>query len=149
MIEITECLIDYAALTERVRSNQGGAVCLFLGTVRELTDGRRTVALRYEAYHEMAAPKLAELEVEARRRWPILELALVHRVGDLDLGEISVAVAVCCPHRDQAFESCRWVIDTLKQVVPIWKKEVWADGNEEWVHPNLTHRPDTPDPTHR
>ena len=85
----------------------------------------------------MALKKMAELEDEARRRWPVIELALVHRVGDLDLGEVSVVVAVSCPHRQQSFEACRWLIDTLKEVVPIWKKEIWADGNEEWVHPGL------------
>jgi len=137
MIEITDAPIDYAALTERVRSHRAGAVCLFLGTVRELTGDRRTAALDYEAYPEMARKKMAELEAEARRRWPILEVALVHRLGHLDLGEVSVAVAVSCPHRHQAFDACRWMIDTLKEVVPIWKKELWADGTEEWVHPGL------------
>jgi molybdopterin synthase catalytic subunit len=135
MIQITEEPIDHAALTERVRSNLAGAVCTFLGTVREMTGDRQTAALEYEAYPEMAASKLAELEAEARLRWPILEVALVHRVGHLDLGEISVVVAVSAPHRRQAIEACHWLIDSLKQVVPIWKKEVWADGTEEWVHP--------------
>ena len=124
MIEITEAPIDHAALTERVRSNQAGAVCTFLGTVREMTGDRQTVSLDYEAYPEMALKKMAELEAEARARWPIIEVALVHRVGQLDLGEISVVVAVSCPHRDEAFEACRWLIDTLKEVVPIWKKEL-------------------------
>jgi molybdopterin synthase catalytic subunit len=137
MIEITEAPIDYAALTERVRSHGAGAVCTFLGTVRELTGERRTARLEYEAYPEMALKKMAELEAEARRRWPITELALVHRVGCLDLGEVSVVVAVSCPHRQTAFESCQWLIDTLKEIVPIWKKEVWADGSEEWVHPGI------------
>ena len=137
MIEITEAPIDHAALTDRVRSNLAGAVCTFLGTVREMTGERRTASLEYEAYPEMAAKKLAELEAEARARWPILDAALVHRVGHLDLGEISVVVAVSCPHRRQAFEACQWLIDTLKEVVPIWKKEVWADGREEWVHPGM------------
>jgi molybdopterin synthase catalytic subunit len=137
MIEITEAPIDHAALTESVRSNRAGAVCTFLGTVRELTGERRTVALDYEAYPEMALRKLSELEAEARRRWPILEAALVHRVGHLDLGEVSVVVAVSCPHRNEAFEACHWLIDTLKEAVPIWKKESWADGTEEWVHPGL------------
>ncbi len=137
MIEITTAPIDHAALTERVRSNQAGAVCTFLGTVRELTEGRRTSWLEYEAYPEMAERKLAELEAEARTRWPIVELSIVHRVGKLDLGEISVVVAVSCPHRRDAFEACRWLMDTLKDVVPIWKKERWADGDEEWVHPGL------------
>jgi molybdopterin synthase catalytic subunit len=137
MIEITEAAIDHAAITEGVRSNGAGAVCTFLGTVRELTGSRRTVSLDYEAYPEMALKKLAELEASARRRWPIIELAMVHRVGHLDLGEVSVVVAVSCPHRQDAFEACRWLIDTVKEVVPIWKKENWADGSEEWVHPGL------------
>ena len=135
MIEITPDPIDHAAITERVRSNQAGAVCSFLGTVREMTGDRRTVALDYEAYPAMAIKSLAGLEAEARSRWPIVELAIVHRVGHLDLGEVSVVVAVSCPHRHQAFDACRWLIDALKEVTPIWKKEAWADGTEEWVHP--------------
>jgi len=137
MIEIRSSPIDAAAVTERVRSPHAGAVCTFQGTVRDLTGDRRTVSLRYEAYPEMALKKMAELEDEARRRWPVIELALVHRVGDLDLGEVSVVVAVSCPHRGQAFEACRWLIDSLKEVVPIWKRETWEDGEQEWVHPGL------------
>jgi molybdopterin synthase catalytic subunit len=137
MVELTEAPIDYAALTERVRDERAGAVCLFLGTVRSRTGERQTAALEYEAYPSMARAKLAELEAEARRRWPIIEAILVHRVGHLDPGEVSVAVAVSCPHRREAFEACAWLIDTLKEVVPIWKKEQWADGTEEWVHPGL------------
>jgi molybdopterin synthase catalytic subunit len=137
MIEITSSPIDHAALTERVRANHAGAVCTFLGTVRDLTGDRKTLALRYEAYPEMALKKLAELEAEARARWPIIELALVHRIGDLGPGEVSVVVAVSTPHRHQAFDACRWLIDTLKDVVPIWKRETWDDGKEEWVHPGL------------
>jgi molybdopterin synthase catalytic subunit len=137
MIEITEDAIDHGGLTERVRSPLAGGVCLFLGTVREITGERRTSSLDYEAYPEMAQCKLVELEAEARRRWPVVEVAIVHRVGHLELGEISVAIAVSCPHRHQAFDACRWLIDTLKEFVPIWKKETWADGQEEWVHPGL------------
>jgi molybdopterin synthase catalytic subunit len=138
MIEICSTPIDHAAVTERVRSHQAGAVCTFMGTVREMTAERRTVSLDYETYPEMALKKLAELEAEARSRWPIIELALVHRIGHLDLGEVSVVVAVSCPHRHQAFDACRWLIDTLKEVVPIWKRENWADGTEEWVHPGIS-----------
>jgi molybdopterin synthase catalytic subunit len=141
MIEITEKPVDHAALTEQVRSNRAGAVVTFLGTVREMTGDRRTASLDYEAYTGMALAKLADLEAEARRRWPVIEAAIVHRVGHLGLGEVSVAVAVSCPHRDQAFEACRWIIDTLKDVVPIWKRELWADGTDEWVHPRLTPPP--------
>jgi molybdopterin synthase catalytic subunit len=141
MIEITESPIDHGSLTERVRSHRAGAVCTFLGTVREMTGDRRTASLEYEAYPEMALTKMAELETQARQRWPILDAAIVHRVGHLELGEVSVVVAVSCPHRHQAFDACRWLIDTLKEVVPIWKKELWADGSEEWVHPGLTNDP--------
>lgn len=135
MIQLTNEPIDFAALTESVRSNQAGAVVLFLGTVREMTGERRTVALDYDGYRPMAEAKLAELEAEARRRWPILHAALVHRLGHLELGDVSVAVAVSAPHRHQAFDAGRFLIDTLKDVVPIWKKENWADGSTEWVHP--------------
>ena len=146
MVEITEAPLDHAALTDRVRHDNAGAVCSFLGTVREMTGERRTVALEYEAYPEMASRKLAELEAEARRRWPLIEVVLAHRVGRLDLGEVSVVVAVSSPHRADAFEACRWLIDTLKEVVPIWKRESWADGGEEWVHPGLD-RPDDAGPS--
>lgn len=141
MIEITREPIDYPAITERVRSPLAGAVCLFLGTVRELTGGKRTASLDYEAYPAMAERKLAELIEQARGRWPIIEAAIVHRVGPLELGDIAVAVAVSSPHRAQAFEACQWLMDTIKEVVPIWKKEVWADGTEEWVHPGLDAPP--------
>jgi molybdopterin synthase catalytic subunit len=105
MIALTHQPIDTAALLDRVNSPQAGAVVLFLGTVREMTAGRRTVALDYECYPEMAEKKLAELESEARRRWPLVECAIVHRLGHLDLGDASVAVAVSTPHRQHAFEA--------------------------------------------
>jgi molybdopterin synthase catalytic subunit len=127
--------IDYEQLTESVRSHRCGAVVLFLGTVRELTEGRRTLHLEYEAYPAMAEKKLAEIETETRARWPVVELGIVHRLGQLELGDISVAVAVSCPHRAQAFEACRHAMDRVKEVVPIWKKENWADGSSDWVHP--------------
>jgi molybdopterin synthase catalytic subunit len=136
MIHLTHDPIDYATLTESVRSSASGAVVLFLGTVRELTNGRRTVALDYDAYGPMAQAKLQELEAEARRRWPVDQVAIVHRVGHLELGDVSVAVAVSCPHRHDAFEAARFLIDTLKVTVPIWKKENWSDGTTEWVHPD-------------
>jgi molybdopterin synthase catalytic subunit len=135
MIRLTHDAIDYHALTEQVRRPVCGAVVTFLGTVRDLTDGRETVALDYEAYPGMAEKKLAEIERETRERWPVGEMALVHRLGHLDVGAVSVAVAVSCPHRAQAFEACRYAIDRLKELVPIWKKENWADGTTEWVHP--------------
>lgn len=142
MITLTESPIDYFALTESVRSNQSGAVVLFLGTVREMTGGRRTVALDYEAYPRMAEVKLAELESAARSRWPIDRVGIVHRTGHLELGDISVAIAVSSPHRKQAFEAGQFLIDELKVSVPIWKKENWDDGSTEWVHPDGAIRPE-------
>jgi molybdopterin synthase catalytic subunit len=138
MVSLTTELIDYHALTERVRRPDCGAVVLFLGTVRDLTDGRVTAALDYEAYPAMAEKKMAEIEADTRQRWPVGEMALVHRLGHLGVGEVSVAVAVSCPHRGEAFEACRHAIDRLKELVPIWKKENWADGTTEWVHPGET-----------
>ncbi|MBI5760408.1 MAG: molybdenum cofactor biosynthesis protein MoaE [Planctomycetales bacterium] len=138
MILLTHDIIDYNALTESVRSNAAGAVVLFLGTVRELTGDRRTVALDYDAYSQMAEAKLAELEAEARAKWPVIQVGIVHRLGHLELGDISVALAVSTPHRQQAFEAGQYLIDRLKVVVPIWKKENWSDGTTEWVHPGVT-----------
>ncbi len=135
MVRLTPEPIDHHALTEQVRRADCGAVVTFLGTVRDLTDGRVTAALDYEAYPAMAEKKMAEIEQETRERWPVGEIVMVHRVGHLDVGEVSVAVAVSCAHRGQAFEACRYAIDRLKELVPIWKKESWADGTTEWVHP--------------
>jgi molybdopterin synthase catalytic subunit len=135
MIRLTREPIDHAALTDQVRSPHCGAVATFLGTVRDLTDDRTTIALDYEAYGGMAEKKLAEIEADVRRRWPVGDISMVHRLGRVEVGEISVAVAVSCPHRGDAFDACRHAIDRLKEVVPIWKQEHWADGKTEWIHP--------------
>jgi molybdopterin synthase catalytic subunit len=135
MIQLTQEPLDYHALTEQVRRPDCGAVVTFLGTVRGLTGDRVTVALDYEAYAGMAEKKMAEIEADTRERWPVGAIVLAHRLGRLEVGEVSVAVAVSCPHRAQAFEACRHAIDRLKELVPIWKKENWADGTTEWVHP--------------
>src|SRR5260370_29565555 len=118
MVELTSKSIDFAALTEQVRRADCGAVVTFLGTVRDLTEGRVTVALDYEAYSGMAEKKMAEIERETQDRWPVGAIGMVHRLGHLDIGEVSVAVAVSCPHRAQAFEACRVAIDRLKELVP-------------------------------
>ena len=114
MQRLSEEPIDFVALTESVRSTDSGAVVLFLGTVREMTNGRRTTALDYEAFGPMAESKLAEIEAEARRRWTLDRVAIAHRLGRLELGEVSVAVAVSSPHRAEAFEAARYLIDTLE-----------------------------------
>jgi molybdopterin synthase catalytic subunit len=135
MFRLTREPIDSHTLTEQVRRPECGAVVTFLGTVRDLTGEKVTTALDYEAYPGMAEKKLAEIETETRARWPVGEMVLVHRLGHLEVGAVSVAVAVSCPHRHQAFEACRFAIDQLKEIVPIWKKENWADGKAEWIHP--------------
>ena len=137
MIQLTDNPIDSAALLASVESNNAGAVVLFLGTTREVTGDLVTTSLDYEAYGSMAEKKMAELEAEARKRWPILECVIVHRTGHLEIREASVAIAVSSPHRDASFEAARWLIDTLKESVPIWKCENWADGTHEWVHPGV------------
>jgi molybdopterin synthase catalytic subunit len=109
-----------------------GALVLFSGTVRDHADGRLGVTrLVYEAYAEQVEPKLLAIAEEARRRWPLGRLALLHRIGELALGESSVIVAATAPHRGEAFEAARFCIDTLKASVPIWKRETW-DGGEDW-----------------
>lgn len=135
MVELTREPIDTAALLARATKPEAGAVVLFLGTTREMTDGRRTMSLDYEAYDEMAERKLAELEAEARRRWPLVECSIVHRLGRVPLAEASVAIVVSTPHRADAFAAGQWLIDTLKRDVPIWKQEHSADGTSEWIHP--------------
>jgi molybdopterin synthase catalytic subunit len=137
MVLLTHKCLDSAAVLAQVASHDAGAVVLFVGTTREFTQGRRTVSLDYECYPEMAEKKLAELEAEARQRWPLTGCSIVHRLGHLELGEASIAIAVSSPHRHDAFAAGQWLIDTIKEVVPIWKQENWADGTREWVHPGM------------
>lgn len=136
MIRLQTKPIDYHALTEAVRHNHCGAVCLFLGTVREFTGTQHTKSLFYEAHPTLAQQLLSQVEEETKSRWPILEIMLVHRTGQLELGEISVAVAVGAKHRKEAFAACQYAIDRLKEIVPIWKQEQLVDGKTEWVHPD-------------
>lgn len=144
MIELTHNPIDVAAVLAQVSSPAAGAVVLFLGTTRQSTGGRPTASLDYDAYPEMARRKLAELAAEATRRWSLVGCAIVHRLGHLPIGEASVAVATSAPHRHPAFEAGEWLIDTLKEVVPIWKQENWADGTSQWVHPGLPSESESP-----
>ena len=135
MLTLLHEAIDPAKLLKAVTRPDCGGVILFLGTVRDLTDGQATTALEYEAYAGMVEKELATIAAAARQRWPIGELAVVHRLGKLDIMDIAVAVAVSCPHRGDAFEACRFVIDELKQKVPIWKRDHTPDGAAAWVHP--------------
>ncbi len=130
--------LDVAAAVASVTAPSAGGIAVFLGTTRAETsaDGRALVALDYEAYESMAGEQLRTLARRARDQWPIVKLAILHRTGCVGVGEPSVIIAVSTPHRGQAFEACRWLIDALKKNVAIWKKEVWADGTGTWVHPN-------------
>lgn len=135
VVELTREPIDFGALTEAVRSDQAGAVLLFLGTVREMTAGRKTLALDYDAYAEMALEEIHRLIEETCLRWTLERVGVIHRLGKLELGEVSVAIAVSAAHRGEAFDAGRHLIDRLKETVPIWKRENWSDGTTEWVHP--------------
>lgn len=141
MIQLTHEPIDVNTALAKVSSPQAGAIVLFLGTTREFTHGRQTVTLHYECYADMAEKKLAELEAKARQQWPLVECVIVHRLGEVPLEEASVAIAVSSPHREAAFQAGKWLIDTLKVDVPIWKQEHWSDGTTEWVHPGLSQGP--------
>lgn len=126
--------IDIAAALERIKQPDDGAVVVFEGIVRNHSRGRRTLFLEYEAYEQMALKELESLAAQARTRFQIRDVAIVHRLGRLEIGETSVLIVVASAHRAAAFEASRWIIDTLKRTVPIWKKEhfedgaVWADG---------------------
>ncbi|MGH8248120.1 MAG: molybdenum cofactor biosynthesis protein MoaE [Gammaproteobacteria bacterium] len=131
-VALTDKPIDANVLLERVRHPDAGAVVLFLGTVRDHNYGRSVRYLEYEVYQALALREMARVASEAAARWPLLGIAMEHRVGHLNVGDISVAIAVAAGHRREAFEAGRYAIDTLKQTVPIWKKEFW-DSGEEWV----------------
>ncbi len=135
MLTLTHESIEPAALLQAVMCRDCGGVVLFLGTVRELTNGQATVALEYEAYAGMAEKELHAIEANARERWPIGAMAVVHRLGKLDIMDIAVGVAVSCPHRADAFEAARFVIDEVKKRVPIWKRDHTPEGTAVWVHP--------------
>lgn len=138
MISLTRNPIDPQALLAAVSTPAAGAVLLFLGTTREFTAGKQTVYLEYDCYPAMAEKELTALCVEARQRWELTGLAVVHRLGHVPLAEVSVAIAVSSAHRQAAFAAGEWFINRLKEVVPIWKKENWADGSCDWVHPGLS-----------
>jgi molybdopterin synthase catalytic subunit len=121
-----------------------GAVSLFLGTVRDVNDGRAVTGIEYSAYSVMAQREMQRIGDEAAERFPGIRLALLHRVGELALAEVSVAIAVAHPHRAAALDATRYVIEQLKQRVPIWKREQYADGTREWVDPTVRRAPVTP-----
>ncbi len=126
--------LDLEALHATVRRSDRGAVATFVGQVRDHHAGRVVTSLSYSAYGPMAERICQEILTEAEGRWSVA-VALAHRIGSLDVGDDAVAVVVAAAHRSEAFEACRWVIEEVKQRVPIWKRERYADGTESWVDP--------------
>lgn len=133
--------LDPAAVLAKVGSDEDGAALLFVGVVRNHADGRPVSGMRYDAYEEMATQVLGEIAGEAAERLGTDRVAVIHRVGELTVGEASVAIAVSSPHRAQAYEASRYVIEEIKKRVPIWKKEHYRDGDARWVEGT---RPPTP-----
>jgi molybdopterin synthase catalytic subunit len=132
VFKVVDGPIDELALEQAVRTDADGAVLVFRGVARKYSRGREVVHLEYEAYPEMAEKVMAEIGDEIKTRWEISEVAIVHRTGVLEIGQASVAIAIASPHRAEAFAAGQYAIDRLKQVVPIWKKEVWSDGSQ-WI----------------
>jgi molybdopterin synthase catalytic subunit len=130
--EVTAAPLSLDALATAVAEPASGAVASFLGIVRGMSRGRQVSYLEYDAYPEMAVAKMRQIGEELRDRWPVDQVAIVHRVGRLGVGEASVAIAISSPHRHEALAACAYAIERLKEVVPIWKKEVWTDG-AEWI----------------
>jgi molybdopterin synthase catalytic subunit len=130
--EISKEPIDIQAVIDKVVQREAGAITTFIGTVRELTKGKRTLFLIYEAYEAMAVKKLQQIGTEIKERWEGSEVAITHRVGRLDITDIAVVIAVSTPHRADSYEANRYAIERIKEIVPIWKKEHWEDG-EEWM----------------
>jgi len=136
-VRLTDTTIDDRELAQMVRDPDCGAVISFLGTVRERTGDIVTTAIDYEAYPEMARHTLERLALEAQTTFGITHVAIVHRLGHLTVGEASIAIAMASPHRAQAFQAVAWLMDSVKQLVPIWKRETDASGHSDWVHPGI------------
>ena len=135
-IQIKEVALDIQSCVDWVMSPQSGGIDVFIGTVRDVTKGKRVVKLEFEAYESMALSEMKKIASDAFQKWPIQKILIHHRTGTLITGEVPVVIAVAAAHRAAAFDACRYIIDTLKETVPIWKKEVFEDG-EVWVaaHP--------------
>ncbi len=135
-LHISETPLDIMACIGLVTGPASGGIDVFIGTVRDATQGKAVVRLEFEAYESMALREMQKIAVQCFERWPVQAMAIHHRTGVLQVGEVAVIIAVSAAHRSAAFEACRYAIDTLKQTVPIWKKEVFEDG-EVWVaaHP--------------
>ena len=136
MFKVTMEPLNVQAVNDLVKRPTDGAVVTFDGIVRNNFEGRAVRGLEYEAYADMAEKKMAQIGAEVRRKFPVGEIAMVHRLGHLEIGESSIVIAVAAPHRHAAFEACAYAMDRVKEDVPVWKKEFFADGNEHWVSQN-------------
>lgn len=132
MFRVTEQPLDLQELVRFVTDPEAGAIATFIGTTRNHNDGRKVIALDYEAYPEMAEKELTRLGAEANRKWRICRMAIVHRIGPVQITEPSVIIAVSAAHREDAFAACRFAIEEIKKTVPIWKKEIY-EGGEVWI----------------
>ena len=132
MFRITHEVIDTSAVTRSLKQGEDGAIVIFEGVVRDNARGKSVRFLEYEAYESMALKKLEEVGAMVKDRFDIRDIAIVHRLGHMDVGECSTLIVVASAHREAAFEACRFAIDTIKQIVPIWKKEFYEDG-EVWI----------------
>lgn len=130
--EISQEPINIQSVIDKVVQREAGAITTFIGTVREFTHGKKTLFLIYEAYESMAVKKLEQIGNEIKNRWQGAEVAITHRVGKLDITDVAVVIAVSTPHRADAYEANRFAIERIKEIVPIWKKEHWDDG-EKWI----------------
>lgn len=142
MFEIVNEPIDVEQMRLKVVSRNAGALTLFVGTVREMTKGKKTLQLEYQAYPAMAVKMLEQIAQEVSERWPEAILAISHRVGRLTISDIAVVIAVSSPHRKMAYEANEYAIERIKQIVPIWKKEFWEDGTA-WIGDQLENVPYT------
>ncbi len=136
LYEITENPIQTEDVIQKVESRNAGAITVFIGTVREMTNGKRTLYLEYQAYKSMAEKKLNEIGNEIEKKWPNTKVAITHRIGRLEISDIAVVIAISSPHRNNAYDANRYAIERIKEMVPIWKKEVWDDG-EMWIGDQL------------
>ncbi|MFQ6039940.1 MAG: molybdenum cofactor biosynthesis protein MoaE [Candidatus Poribacteria bacterium] len=136
MFKIVESEISIQDVIDAVDTPEAGAVVTFVGVVRDNSKGRMVRYLEFEAYQPMAEKKMREIADEIYAKWGLDKVAMLHRIGRLEIGEVIVTIAVASPHRNEAFAACQYAIDRLKEAVPIWKREVWQDGAEEWVQPN-------------
>src|SRR3990170_4398065 len=140
LFEVTAEPLDPQRLVDAVRKDESGAVAVFLGVVRDNSMGRRVLYLEYDAFPELATRVMRQIAEEATARWPLTGVAMQHRTGRLEIGETSLVIAVSSPHRKEAFEACHHLVDRFKEVVPVWKKEVW-EGGEVWIEGEPVERP--------